>query len=631
MLRPLAMKQVLLQVLTDDLPQVSLTLSGLGIFHPDCRACDPEQFPEIPGERYRELHAEAQSRLEKIQAHVPLAGQLTPEDLRVIPEPELEEQNHWLGKVWARYSEFEEYLRQLAEQDHLVDELERALENFANLNIDLRLLQGEKPFLDLLLGIVPRSHLPRLTEAALLAEHLVYTYLRSGDNAHVVVVGPRGERENEIRSILDSAGFRPLEIPPQLQDQPDKVRRELALRRQKIRSERARQHQEMQQWSRGIQKRLEQAQRALMLAEPFVNLESATRSAGFLSIVSGWVPEVEIPRLQRELSRTLAHPYVLSARDPRRDETPEVPTALYRNRLLAPFSNLVKQYGIPRYREVDPSVLFALTFVLMFGMMFGDIGHGGVILVAAWLARRVLKDYTVFAMAAGVSAMVFGGLYGSIFGYEELLHPLWMAPLSDPILMLKLAFGWGVGFLVLVTLVSIYNRLVVGDRLGAVFENNGLTSLVLYIGLLWAGYGMYAEGDAGWPALLLLLLSLGALLVYKWREINAPTGERLLVVVVETFETITGYVSNSLSFLRVTAFSLNHVALAIAVFTLADTMGPTGHWVTVILGNVFILVLEGAIVTIQVLRLEYFEGFSRFFSGDGKEFRPLRLNLRSAG
>jgi V/A-type H+-transporting ATPase subunit I len=630
MLRPLAMKQVLLQVLTDDLPQVSLTLSGLGNFHPDCRDCDPEQFPEIPGERYRELHAEAQSRLEKIQAHVPLAGHLDPEDLRVIPEPELEQQNLWLGKVWARYSEFEEYLRQLAEQDHLVDELERALENFANLNMDLRLLQGEKPFIDLLLGIVPRSHLPRLTEAAQLAEHLVYTYLRSGDNAHVILVGPRGERENEIRSILDSAGFRQLEIPPQLQDEPDKVRHELAQRRQSIRDQRQSHYREMQQWSQGIEERLEQAQRTLLLAAPFVNLEAAARSTGYLSIVSGWVPAVEIPRLQKELSRALANPFVLSARDPRPDETREVPTALYRNRLLAPFSNLVKQYGIPRYREVDPSLLFALTFVLMFGMMFGDIGHGAVIVLAAWLGRGKLKDYTVFAMAAGASAMVFGALYGSIFGYEELLHPLWMAPLSDPILMLTLAFAWGVGFLVLVTLVSIYNRLVVGDRGGALFENNGVTSLALYLSLLWVGYGVYAEGDAGWPAVVLLLLSLAALLVYKWREIEAPTGERTLVVVVETFETITGYVSNSLSFLRVTAFSLNHVALAIAVFTLAETMAPTAHWITVVLGNLFILVLEGAIVTIQVLRLEYFEGFSRFFSGDGKEFRPLRLNLGSA-
>ena len=94
----------------------------------------------------------------------------------------------------------------------------------------------------------------------------------------------------------------------------------------------------------------------------------------------------------------------------------------------------------------------------------------------------------------------------------------------------------------------------------------------------------------------------------------------------ETFETITGYVSNTLSFLRVAAFSLNHVALAIAVFTLVDMMNSAGgRLLMVVFGNIFILILEGAIVTIQALRLEYYEGFSRFYSGDGKEFKPLRL------
>jgi V/A-type H+-transporting ATPase subunit I len=74
----------------------------------------------------------------------------------------------------------------------------------------------------------------------------------------------------------------------------------------------------------------------------------------------------------------------------------------------------------------------------------------------------------------------------------------------------------------------------------------------------------------------------------------------------------------------VAAFSLNHVAQFLAVFTIANMMGTAGHWLTVIIGNVFVLVLEGAIVAIQILRLEYYEGFSRFFSGDGREFRPLK-------
>jgi len=107
--------------------------------------------------------------------------------------------------------------------------------------------------------------------------------------------------------------------------------------------------------------------------------------------------------------------------------------------------------------------------------------------------------------------------------------------------------------------------------------------------------------------------------------LDAPVGEKVLVVFIETLETIIGYVSNTLSFLRVAAFSLNHAALSIAVLTLADMMGMTGHVITVILGNVFVLVLEGGIVMIQVMRLEYYEGFSRYFSGDGHEFAPLKL------
>jgi len=98
-----------------------------------------------------------------------------------------------------------------------------------------------------------------------------------------------------------------------------------------------------------------------------------------------------------------------------------------------------------------------------------------------------------------------------------------------------------------------------------------------------------------------------------------------LIVFIETLDTVIVYLSNTLSFLRVSAFSLNHAALAIAIFTLADMLGAFGTVITLVLGNLFILVLEGGIVMIQVMRLQYYEGFSRYFSGDGHEFAPLRL------
>ena len=152
-------------------------------------------------------------------------------------------------------------------------------------------------------------------------------------------------------------------------------------------------------------------------------------------------------------------------------------------------------------------------------------------------------------------------------------------------------------------------------------------TLRITIGLCFLASTVSCGEDASPPRAT--AVSIGALLTlfgYKLVEIEAPTGERLLVALIETFETITGYVSNTLSFLRVAAFSLNHVALAIAVFTLVEMMNSAGgRLLMVVFGNIFILILEGAIVTIQALRLEYYEGFSRFYSGDGKEFKPLRL------
>jgi V/A-type H+-transporting ATPase subunit I len=231
---------------------------------------------------------------------------------------------------------------------------------------------------------------------------------------------------------------------------------------------------------------------------------------------------------------------------------------------------------------------------------------------------------------AGVSSVLFGFLYGSIFGYEDILPALWKSPIHHPILMLKIALGYGVVFIVVACLLASYNRFVVKNIAGAFFGHHGLVNLMFYLSLVGGGLNVAGGGGFGTVPTLLVLASLGALAVYGWRHLEAPAGEKVLVVVIETLETIIGYVSNTLSFLRVAAFSLNHAALSLAVLTLADMMGTTGQIITVILGNLFVLVLEGGIVAIQVMRLEYYEGFSRYFSGEGHEFAPLRLRRASS-
>ncbi|MCU0934253.1 MAG: hypothetical protein MUE86_07430, partial [Thiobacillaceae bacterium] len=131
--------------------------------------------------------------------------------------------------------------------------------------------------------------------------------------------------------------------------------------------------------------------------------------------------------------------------------------------------------------------------------------------------------------------------------------------------------------------------------------------------------------DLATPSWILAGIGITIVALFKWIETRASLGERVLVTSIETLETGINLFANTLSFMRVAAFSLNHVALALAVFTLANGMGTAGHWLTIVLGNVVIIVLEGGIVAIQALRLMYYEGFSRFYSGDGTEFVPLKL------
>lgn len=623
------MKHVRLLVLTENLAQASLALAETESFHPDPRPPEDTRLDLAPGHQYREVFTRAQSRLEKIGRLVTLP---TPEieQVRVVEFAELAELNAWLGGLWDEASGYEEDLRRLEDAERLVKEQQASLANFANLDIDLGMLRNKTRFLDFYVGLVPRENLRQLEGAVGLAHHLLHVYMQREETAHVVIVGPTGTEESQLATVLGAAGFQHLPIPRELDREPAELQRDLAAERRAIEKQRGSLHDNLERWSQPFRDRLVEARRTLLLAEPLVTLDPSLRSAGHLAHLVGWVPTHALESLEQRLHDSLNQPFDLRVRDPLPEERKLVPTVPVKSRFLVPFRMLVDQYGVPSYGEVDPTPLFAATFLLMFGMMFGDLGHGAVIALVAWSARRRLPRFYLFGVLAGISSMVFGLLFGSLFGYEEILPALWMSPLHDPILMLQVALGWGIAFILVACLLGIYNRLVTADPWGALFERHGLINLLFYLAFLWGGYRFAAGGEFGTLPALLAVGSLLALAAFQWRELQAPTGERLLVVAIETLDTVIVYVSNTLSFLRVAAFSLNHVALSLAIFTLADMMGSVGHLLTLVLGNLFVLVLEGGIVMIQVMRLQYYEGFSRYFSGDGHRFHPLRLRRGGA-
>ncbi len=626
MFLPLSMQKVYIQMMAEDVPDAALVLAQLGVFQPEISDEYSEQLPESPATLYREHLQSSLAQLQKILKHLDInITETSAVDSSPITLPELVGIDQWLGHLWHECSQHDESIRRNSEQRKRLQQLRTTLDEFSNLDIDLDLLHSQHQFLDLRVGTLPETELDRIKEAVGIADYTATHFFSIDGTAHVLLAGPVVNRA-DIDKTLEVAGWHAMAVPPEFHGHPDQVRSLLESRSNEI-DTRLQDVTEQISYVRQVHEaRLLDIAQVLTLASPYAELAQSLRVRGELALISGWVPKRSVADLRNLLTSHFSDCVVLTSRDPLPEELTLVPTALHHRHWLKPFTTLVKGYGIPSYDEFDPTLLFTLTFVLMFGMMFGDVGHGAVIATGALLMRRVLGQFTILMIIAGLMSVVFGFIYGSIFGNEHVIAPLWISPLSDPVRMLSLAVYWGIGFILVATILTISNRFRQRRFHLALFNSDGMAGLALYLGLMFAAYQWIINGQLGTLELLFVLLPMTLISIVNWRKYRqASTGERVLVVIIEGFEAVMSYVSNTLSFLRVAAFSLNHVALAIAVFTLAGMLDQFGYWVTVVLGNVFIIVLEGAIVMIQILRLEYYEGFSRFFSGNGREFRPLVL------
>lgn len=624
MLRPEPLYRIQLVLLASEAQDAALALARFGAFNPAPGGA--ETLAQTPAAAYREVWLEAEARLAKLLAQCGDTGALElPPDAEAPSLADLEELNAWLKDVWTACLDCHDATQRLDETHARLAALEDTLARLERLDVDLGRLLRPDSLLAVRLGSLPADNVRRLNEALALSGHVLSRFDQSGDQVYAVIAGPRA-RHDDVRGLLAQAGWRELELPDELRTHPRAARGWLESERQRVEMQSGAQCEVLDGLRGRFGPRLHEARQRLALAHPLSEAARAgVRGQGGLAALTGWIPKRRLAALRATLDARFHGRYWLDLREPGPREVADVPSLVRYPAWLAPFVPLVKSYGVPRYGEFDPALPFAFAWLLLFGAMFGDVGHGAVIaLVAAGLAPRLGRMAWV-GVAAGAASMVFGLLYGSVFGYETLIEPLWLSPLHDPIRMLMLAVGFGVGFIVCTLLVNVWNKAAAGHAGEALFDSGGLAGLAFYLGAVGVVASLAGAADLVPQAAWLAGGGLVVVAVFKWTETRATPGERALVTAIETLETGIGLFSNTLSFMRVAAFSLNHVALALAVFTLAGGLGAAGHWIAIVLGNVVIMALEGAIVAIQAMRLMYYEGFSRFFNGDGTEFVPLRI------
>jgi len=634
MFRAEPLLKIRLLMLATEAPDAALALARFGVFNPAAleHKGSEQALDEFPAEDYREAWLEAESRLSKLLDQCGGLGELViPPDAAAPSLADLVELNDWLKGVWTTcMTEHEAEMRTQDDQRHL-ETLEETLEKLERLNVDLSQLLRPDGLLAVNIGSLPAAALKRVTDALSITSYLVSVFDQHNDQVYAVIAGPR-EREDEVRGLLSQAGWRELPVPAELRTHPQAARAWLVEERKRVEQRTGAQCKLMDELRGQFRPRMEEARLRLALARPMAETALiGVNGKGGLASIAGWIPIRRVESLRRLLEERFHGRYLLDVAAPEPHEAAKVPSLVRYPAWLQPFVPLVKSYGVPRYGEFDPTLPFAFTYLLLFGAMFGDIGHGAVILVLAAALYRRLGRAAWIGMAAGAVSMLFGLFYGSIFGYEDILEPVWLSPLHDPIRVLSVAVGFGVGFIILTLLVNARNKLTAGHVGEALFDSTGIAGLVFYLGAVGSVVSLTGAADLARPAAVLALIGIVAVAIFKWVETRAGWGERALVTAIETLETGINLFANTLSFMRVAAFSLNHVALALAIFTLANGLETAGHWFTIALGNVVIIVLEGGIVAIQALRLMYYEGFSRFFNGDGVEFLPLRLQSERSG
>lgn len=334
------------------------------------------------------------------------------------------------------------------------------------------------------------------------------------------------------------------------------------------------------------------------------------------------------------------------------DANPRIkpPVKLKNNRFVKPFETFLKMYSLPSYSDMDLTTLVAITYTLLFGIMFGDLGQGLLIALIGFIIAKKIPFGRILKRI-GFSSAFFGTIYGSVFGYEHLLDPFYEKVFglsSKPVhvfdtgttnILLGGAVGIGVILITISMVINIIQGFKTKNHERSIFGHNGIAGLVVYLSAA-AGIGsMMLGGPKIMTAPYVIFLIVLPLIVIFFREpltklskgqkkvMPHNIGEFIIENFFELFEYVLSYLSNSMSFLRVGGFILSHAGMMAVVMSLSEMAGSFASPIVMIIGNLFVMCLEGLIVGIQVLRLEFYEIFSRNFEGNGKPFEPAHVSF----
>ncbi len=634
MLFPKQMSEVELIVPSKDLVAVTRALSGYGEFHQvDSANLGLEGMGQNTWQEKAGAYSTLERRIQTIMQNVGLAEEY-PAKPGIDTLVDLDVTRPLVDRIEEDVKGVSDQLSGEKKRLELLESQLRQLEPIADVNVEVGAL-SKSSFMHSILGIVPAANISRLRTSLLRVPHVFFTLREDPQKPVVWILGPKSNSD-VLERAAKSAYLNPLSLPEEFNGTPEQItgmlRKEIELSKQKISGLEADLARLGATHKNELQRLLWDVHISRVMADAIVRFGQLRHTY----VVVGWVPTADLRDLTARLKDASREILIETMETSRSGHHSNVPVALTNNKWLKPIQNLVTTFGRPSYGELDPTLLIALTFPLLYGAMFGDLGQGLILILVGILAHnrifmKGLQSLGLLLVYCGFFASIFGYLYGSIFGFEghqieQYLHfqlePLWMSPLENILTILAFAIDAGIIILLFGYLLGLFNNIRSRDWAHFWFGHTGVVALIFYICFL-ALLGGFLGDTAIAPKVAVAINSLplpfpllagifGVLVMFSGFFRNMVEGHTLIegkgfggfaMFLVQSFmdlfETTISMLSNTLSFVRVGAFAVAHGGLSLAIFSLAGDKPTPGFWITILIGNIFIIGFEGLIVYIQ--------------------------------
>jgi V/A-type H+-transporting ATPase subunit I len=664
---PKAMTELELIVPSKDLLAVTKVLGSRGNFQQiDSTYLGLENLGPSTWQETSANYSALERRIQVLAQNLNLSEEYT-NSSRTESDVELSVVQANVGRIEANVKDTVEAISTEKKKLEQLDGQLQQLQPISDLKYEVGALRKSQ-YLYSIVGVIQVENISRL-ETSL--ARVPYTLFKIRDDAKKPLVWLFGPRSNSdvIDRASRSAFLAPLALPEELYGTPAEAVKEVTSGIAASKKRIAELEAEITKLAGAHKKELQELWRDVHANRVMADAMSRFGQLRHTYIVVGWAPASDVAALTTDLKKVSKEILVEVVPVGLSGHNANTPVALQNPGILGAFELLVNTFARPRYEEIDPSVLIAFTFPLLYGAMFGDVGHGLVLALFGFLFRKqvILFVRGDTLIACGISGTIFGFLYGSVFGFEEILphHPFfgqffWLSPVHDVLSILQIAIATGIVILIFAYLANLFNAVRAGNWGRFFFDSNGLAGLVLYFSFLvilgkiasglFTGESFLPDflikiGQNGTAVTLaniffivgLLLATIFSHPLQHWMHdghfvVEGGWGIFAIQSVAEVLEKIISMLSNTLSYVRVGAFAIVHAGFTGAVFVIARLVGGGeeagfGYWAVVVLGNLFVIGLEGFIVTIQTMRLHYYEFFSKFFLGGGAEYQPLTLAI----